>query len=79
MIRALTIAIIVIAVIVMMTAGHVYAKKHHNLLPKGSTSSDGSDISGYPKLPKGQHYGVCEQDSKGLACDIDNNDGTPNP
>ena len=32
-----------------------------------------------PTLPPNQHYGECEQDSEGLACDILNDDGTPNP
>jgi hypothetical protein len=32
-----------------------------------------------PVLPPNQHYGECEQDSKGLACDILNDDGSPNP
>lgn len=32
-----------------------------------------------PELPSNQHYGECEQDSKGLACDILNDDGSPNP
>ena len=32
-----------------------------------------------PTLPSNQHYGECEEDSKGLACDILNDDGTPNP
>lgn len=32
-----------------------------------------------PELPSNQHYGTCEEDSKGLACDIMNDDGTPNP
>ena len=31
-----------------------------------------------PSLPSNQHYGECEEDSKGLACDILNDDGTPN-
>ncbi|HEY7572342.1 MAG TPA: hypothetical protein VH796_13325 [Nitrososphaeraceae archaeon] len=32
-----------------------------------------------PVLPANQHYGECEQDSKGLACDILNDGGSPNP
>ncbi|MGA9844527.1 MAG: hypothetical protein WBQ25_19675 [Nitrososphaeraceae archaeon] len=32
-----------------------------------------------PTLPPNQHYGECEEDSKGLACDILNDDGSPNP
>jgi hypothetical protein len=104
MIRTLTIAIIVIAVIAMMTAGQVYAKKHHHLTdtqkedstasdsqgrtcefgpqndecpnssntePKGTTSDDGSDVSGFAKLPKGEHYGDCQpSEHKGLDCEI---------
>ena len=40
---------------------------------------DAQDTSDFPELPKGQHYGECEERSKGLACDILNDDGTPNP
>lgn len=33
-----------------------------NTMPPGSKANDGSDVSGFPLLPLGQHYDVCEED-----------------
>jgi hypothetical protein len=49
-----------------------------NTLPKGSKAEDGSDISGWAKLPPGQHYVTCEERGQDnhLACDIVNDTRT---
>jgi hypothetical protein len=77
MIRTLTIAIFVIAVIAMMTAGQVYAKKNHSA---GTRCDFGAnhDICNDPG--KGKHFESCEDKGGdiGNVCDIINNDGTPN-
>jgi hypothetical protein len=42
-----------------------------NTEPNGTTADDGSDVSGFAKLPKGQHYGNCQpSEHKGLDCEI---------
>lgn len=36
-------------------------------------NDEGNEISTkMPELDKGQHYGVCEETSKGMACDVEN-------
>jgi hypothetical protein len=70
MIRTLTIAIIVIAVIAMMTAGQVYAKKHHHLTDTQKEDSSASDVYGRP-CNFGPDYDQCKvqfEQSKEKTC-----------
>jgi hypothetical protein len=47
-----------------------------NTMPAGSRADDGTDVSGYPLLPPGQHYDTCEPDNKGeLGCTVANSTG----
>lgn len=47
---------------------------------KDKIADDGTDVSNFPKLPLGQHYGICEEDiHHELGCDVVNDDGSPNP
>ena len=41
-------------------------------MPPGSKSASGDDVSGFDKLPPGQHYGQCEEvgNDNELGCDI---------
>ena len=51
-----------------------------NTMPPGSRADDGTDVTGYPLLPPGQHYGICEEDiHHELGCDVVNDTGSPNP
>jgi hypothetical protein len=47
-------------------------------MPPGSMADDGNDVSGFPLLPPGQHYGICEEkgDDNHLACDVVNDTGS---
>jgi hypothetical protein len=74
-------AISLIAILAVMTVAsvslpaEVLAKKHK--LCTFSHKNDecyGHDTSNFPKLPRGQHYGTCEErgDNNELVCDIDN-------
>ena len=49
-------------------------------MPPGSKSASGDDVSGFAKLPPGQHYGQCEEtgNDNHLACDVINESDLPN-
>jgi hypothetical protein len=49
-----------------------------NTMPPGSMADDGNDVSGFPLLPPGQHYVICEEkgDDNHLACDVANDTGS---
>jgi hypothetical protein len=73
--------ILVVAVLVLMIgAPSVSAKDTSNVMPPGSKSASGDDVSGFAKLPKGQHYGQCEAvgPKNELGCDIINESDLPN-
>ncbi|MGA9842568.1 MAG: hypothetical protein WBQ25_09665 [Nitrososphaeraceae archaeon] len=55
------------------------AKHASNTLPPGSKSASGDDVSGFAKLPRGQHYGQCEEVGRDneLGCDVINESDLP--
>jgi hypothetical protein len=70
----------IVVVVLMIGAQSVSAKDTSNVMPPGSKSASGDDISGFDKLPKGQHYGQCEAvgPKNELGCDIINESNLPN-
>ena len=66
-------------VILMIGAQSVSAKDTSNTMPPGSKSASGDDVSGFVKLPPGQHYGQCEEvePKNELGCDIINESDLP--
>ena len=65
--------------ILMVGAQSVSAKHASNTLPPGSKSASGDDVSGFAKLPRGQHYGQCEEVGRDneLGCDVINESDLP--
>jgi hypothetical protein len=82
MTKELRIVVVVIVTLAMVLTvaltGNVQAKKHHQDIPcTFSHKNDecfGHDTSNFPKLPRGQHYGQCEEigDNNELGCDFVN-------
>jgi hypothetical protein len=74
------IIISIIVVMLMIGAQSVNAEHASSTMPPGSKSASGDDVSGFAKLPKGQHYGQCEAVGKDneLGCDIMNESDLPN-
>jgi hypothetical protein len=70
----------VIVIMLMIGAQSAGAKHSSDVMPPGSKSASGDDVSGFAKLPKGQHYGQCEEVGKDneLGCDIINESDLPN-
>ena len=69
------IAVVAVMISVSVSLPAVMAKKHElcTFSHKGDQCY-GHDTSNFPKLPRGQHYGTCEErgDNNELVCDIDN-------
>ncbi|HEY7572343.1 MAG TPA: hypothetical protein VH796_13330 [Nitrososphaeraceae archaeon] len=45
----------------MICSQTVRAEDASNTMPPGSKSASRDDVSGFAKLPPGQHYGQCEE------------------
>jgi len=75
------IVISAVAIVVLMIGAQSVSAEHaSNTMPPGSKSASGDDISGFAKLPRGQHYGQCEEVGKDneLGCDVINESDLPN-
>lgn len=75
-----TITLSAVVIILMIGAQTVRAEDASNTMPPGSKSASGDDVSGFAKLPPGQHYGQCEEvgQDNHLACDVINKSDLPN-